>query len=145
MKPVTKDWLADVMSTPPASTTPPTITVSRRVHVTCVEESSGNQLKSFKLDVEVPQTVATLAAVQELNKKLWPTVKNCIPKRLLNGQYVRTRYNISVYHSNRTEQFIRILNVNTIVYKIRKFEFKVYPSITDEYGKIIFINNLVMS
>ena len=29
--------------------------------------------------------------------------------------------------------------------KIRKFEFKVYPSITDEYGKIIFINNLVMS
>ena len=29
--------------------------------------------------------------------------------------------------------------------KIRNFEFKVYPSITDEYGKIIFINNLVMS
>ena len=29
--------------------------------------------------------------------------------------------------------------------KIRKFEFKVYPSITDEYGKIIFINNLIMS
>ena len=28
--------------------------------------------------------------------------------------------------------------------KIRKFEFKVYPSITDEHGKIIFINNLVM-
>ena len=27
--------------------------------------------------------------------------------------------------------------------KIRNFEFKVYPSITDEYGKIIFINNLV--
>ena len=27
--------------------------------------------------------------------------------------------------------------------KIRKFEFKVYPSMTDEYGKIIFINNLV--
>ena len=100
------------MSTPPASTTPPTITVSRRVHVTCVEESSGNQLKSFKLDVEVPQTVATLAAVQELNKKLWPTVKNCIPKRLFNGQYIRTRYNISVYHSNRTEQFIRNLNVS---------------------------------
>ena len=29
--------------------------------------------------------------------------------------------------------------------KIRKFEFKVYPSITDEYGKIIYINNLVTS
>ena len=29
--------------------------------------------------------------------------------------------------------------------KIRNFEFKVYPSITDEYGKIIFINNLIMS
>ena len=29
--------------------------------------------------------------------------------------------------------------------KVRKFEFKVYPSITDEYGKIIFINNLIMS
>ena len=29
--------------------------------------------------------------------------------------------------------------------KIRKFKFKVYPSMTDKYGKIIFINNLVMS
>ena len=29
--------------------------------------------------------------------------------------------------------------------KVRQFEFKVYPSITDEYGKIIFISNLVMS
>ena len=29
--------------------------------------------------------------------------------------------------------------------KLRKFEFKVYPSITDEYGKIVFINNLIMS
>ena len=29
--------------------------------------------------------------------------------------------------------------------KVRNFEYKVYPSITDEYGKIIFINNLVMS
>jgi len=29
--------------------------------------------------------------------------------------------------------------------KVRDFEFKVYPSITNEYGKIIFINNLVMS
>ena len=28
--------------------------------------------------------------------------------------------------------------------KARNFEFKVYPSITDEYGKIIFINKLVM-
>ena len=29
--------------------------------------------------------------------------------------------------------------------KVRNFEFKVYPSVTDQYGKIIFINNLVMS
>ena len=29
--------------------------------------------------------------------------------------------------------------------KVRKFKYEVYPSITDEYGKIILINNLVMS
>ena len=29
--------------------------------------------------------------------------------------------------------------------KTRKIEFKIYPSISDEYGKIIFINKLVMS
>ena len=29
--------------------------------------------------------------------------------------------------------------------KVRKFDFKVYPSITNEYGKILFINNLAMS
>ena len=29
--------------------------------------------------------------------------------------------------------------------KVRKFEFKVYPSVTNEYGKILFISNLAMS
>ena len=29
--------------------------------------------------------------------------------------------------------------------KIRTFEFKVYPSITNEYGKILYIKNLSMS
>ena len=69
-------------------------------------------------------------------KKLIEYVENHFYKNKLNPKKIPTMLFLKgkLYNEELNE-----------LKKIRKFEFKLYPSMTDEYGKIIFINNLVMS
>ena len=107
-----QSFLTDILST--SSDTTETVTcikVSRRVHVQLLNQLTDQPFKTFKLDVECPSKLPNLASLLENNKKLWKTIKSCIPQHLEDNKYTRTRYHISVFQSERTQEYVRNLNV----------------------------------
>ena len=95
-----------------------------KIHNCRIEE-----LQFINLDLIVSRALAPL-------KKLIEYVENHICKNKLSANKIPNMLFLKgkLYNEELNE-----------LKKIRKFKFKVYPSMTDKYGKIIFINNLVMS
>ena len=108
-----QSFLTDILSTSSDTLTETAtrIKVSRRVHVQLLNQLTNQPFKTFKLDVECPSKLPNLASLLENNKKLWKTIKSCIPHHLEDNKYTRTRYHISVFQSERTQEYVRNLNV----------------------------------
>ena len=111
---ITKSWLSEILLGPERITAAAqfnSIHVSRRVHVNLLNLDGTISFKKFQIEVEVASTLPSLDALHQLNKRLWKIVKRCIPHHLENNQYIRKRYHVSVFQSERDSQYVRNLDV----------------------------------